>query len=53
MMERIKGNRAENIEKAVTCYTKAEEVYTEEAFPQNWAMVQNNLGIAMSFCEML
>ncbi|MGL5133631.1 MAG: CHAT domain-containing protein, partial [Planktothrix sp.] len=43
---RIQGEKAENIEKAIACYTEALSVYTRKAFPQDWAMTQNNLGIA-------
>ncbi|MCG6138907.1 MAG: tetratricopeptide repeat protein, partial [Nostoc sp. LLA-1] len=43
---RITGKRAENIEQAIAAYTKALEVYTKSAFPQDWAMTQNNLGAA-------
>lgn len=45
---RIREDKAENIEKAIACYDLALEVYTREAFPQDWAMTQNNLAIAGS-----
>jgi hypothetical protein len=32
---RIKGEQAENIEKAIGCYQLALEVYTRDAFPHN------------------
>ena len=44
--DRIRGERAENIEKAIAFYKSALEVYSRDAFPQNWAMTQNNLAIA-------
>jgi tetratricopeptide (TPR) repeat protein len=43
---RIRGERAENLEQAITCYQAALEVYSRDAFPENWAMTQNNLGVA-------
>ena len=36
----------ENRRRAIGCYEAALRVYTEAAFPQDWAMTQNNLGIA-------
>ena len=44
--KRIRGDEAENIEKAIECYTSALEIYTRDTFPKNWATMQNNLGIA-------
>ncbi|MEH1976096.1 MAG: hypothetical protein V7L02_23355, partial [Nostoc sp.] len=40
------GDKARNIEIAITGYEIVLTVFTREAFPQQWAMVQNNLGIA-------
>ncbi|MEH2000141.1 MAG: tetratricopeptide repeat protein [Nostoc sp.] len=45
-MERIKGDKAENIENAIAAYTAALTVYTPSAFPQQWALTQNNLANA-------
>ncbi|HBE61098.1 MAG TPA: tetratricopeptide repeat-containing protein, partial [Cyanobacteria bacterium UBA11366] len=44
--DRIKGEKADNIENAIACYREALKIRTPEAFPENWAMTQNNLGIA-------
>jgi CHAT domain-containing protein len=44
--KRIRGDQAENIEKAIECYTSALEIYTRDGFPKNWATTQNNLAIA-------
>ena len=44
--DRIQGNRAENLEAAIKASEAALTVYTREAFPQEWAKTQNNLGIA-------
>jgi len=44
--DRIRGDRAENIEKAIAAYTNALEVRTRDALPYDWAMTQNNLGTA-------
>jgi tetratricopeptide (TPR) repeat protein len=40
------GDRASNLEEAIAFYTAALTVYTRDAFPENWAMTQNNLGVA-------
>ncbi|MEQ8754765.1 MAG: CHAT domain-containing protein [Coleofasciculus sp. G1-WW12-02] len=41
--DRIRGDRAENLEVAITHYHQALLVYTQSDFPQDWAMIQNNL----------
>ncbi|MCS6792192.1 MAG: tetratricopeptide repeat protein [Oscillatoriaceae bacterium SKW80] len=43
--DRVKGNRLENLERAITCYEKALKVYTLDAFPQEWAITQRNLAL--------
>jgi len=40
------GNRSENLQRAIACYTDALRVRTEADFPQDWAMTQYNLGTA-------
>jgi len=40
------GDRAANIQRAIECYEAALRVRTEQAFPQDWAIIQNNLAIA-------
>jgi len=42
------GNIAHNLEIAIAGYGIALTVFTRERFPQQWAMTQNNLGIAYS-----
>ncbi|MBE8966049.1 tetratricopeptide repeat protein [Nostocales cyanobacterium LEGE 12452] len=42
------GNKANNVEIAITGYEVALTVYTQQAFPYKWAMTQNNLGVAYS-----
>jgi CHAT domain-containing protein len=37
------GSRANNLEIVITGYQTLLEVYTREAFPEDWAMTQNNL----------
>ena len=44
--ERIRGEKAENIELAIGYFTAALSVYTRDAFPEDWATTQNNLAIA-------
>jgi tetratricopeptide (TPR) repeat protein len=46
MLERIRGERAENLEQAIFHYQQALEVYTRQAYPEDWARTQNNLGNA-------
>ncbi|WP_156093363.1 tetratricopeptide repeat protein, partial [Planktothrix serta] len=36
----------DNLEKAIAAYQAALEVYTRTAFPEDWAMTQNNLAAA-------
>ncbi|HAX77831.1 MAG TPA: hypothetical protein DCY88_18830, partial [Cyanobacteria bacterium UBA11372] len=43
---RIKGDKADNLEFAIAAYTLALQVRTPDAFPQDWATTQNNLGNA-------
>ena len=40
------GSRLVNLEIAIACYEIVSTVYTREAFPQEWAMTQNNLANA-------
>jgi len=47
--DRIRGEKAENLERAIAAYTEALKVYTFDAFPQEWATTQNNLGNA--YCK--
>ncbi|WP_246259975.1 CHAT domain-containing tetratricopeptide repeat protein [Oxynema aestuarii] len=42
------GNRANNLEIAIACYGEALQVCTRDAFPQDWATTQYNLGNAYS-----
>ena len=42
------GDRASNLERAIASYTAALNVYTRDAFPENWALTQHNLGVAYS-----
>ncbi|MEG3954091.1 CHAT domain-containing tetratricopeptide repeat protein, partial [Microcoleus sp. herbarium2] len=44
--ERIRGEKADNIEVAIASYTAALSVLTRDAFPEYWAKTQNNLAIA-------
>jgi len=42
--DRIRGERAENLEQAIGHLQRALEVYTRQDFPADWAMTHNNLG---------
>ncbi|AMW29428.1 CHAT domain-containing protein [Limnospira platensis] len=46
--QRIRGERAENLEKAIAYYEAALEVRTRSDYPEDWATTQNGLGIAYS-----
>lgn len=39
-------DRETNLQKAIACYQSASLVYTEADFPQDWAKIQNALGVA-------
>jgi CHAT domain-containing protein len=41
--ERVRGDRAENLEKAIACHENSLQVWTYENFPESWALTQNNL----------
>jgi CHAT domain-containing protein/tetratricopeptide (TPR) repeat protein len=43
---RIRGDKADNLEKAIAAHAQALTVRTREASPQDWAVSQNNLGNA-------
>jgi CHAT domain-containing protein len=45
-LDRIRGDKAENLENAIAAYQEALKVRTFEAFPQDWAPTQNNLAHA-------
>ena len=47
--DRIRGEKAENIELAIASYTAALTVYTRDAFPESWAATQNNLAAAYTY----
>jgi CHAT domain-containing protein/adenosine/AMP kinase len=40
------GDKANNMEIAIACYETIMQVFTHEAFPQDWASTQHNLGNA-------
>jgi CHAT domain-containing protein/tetratricopeptide (TPR) repeat protein len=41
---RIKGDQQENLETAINYYQLALEFFTFNSYPDDWAMIQNNLG---------
>ncbi len=47
------SSRSNNLEIAIAGYEIVATVYTREAFPENWAMIQNNLGIAYELINQL
>ena len=44
--DRIKGERADNYEQAISCYQQALSVRTRPALPVEWAKTINNLANA-------
>lgn len=42
------GNRGANLQQAIACFEAALRVLTETCFPRDWALTQNNLGLAWS-----
>ncbi|MTJ39343.1 CHAT domain-containing protein, partial [Dolichospermum sp. UHCC 0406] len=44
--DRIRGDKADNLENAIAAYNEALEVRTRTDFPVDWATTQNNLGTA-------
>jgi len=46
--QRIKGDKAENLEVAIDAFEKALQVFTreDEDSPEGWGKIQNNLGLA-------
>ncbi len=47
--DRIRGEKAENLEQAIKFYQAALTEYTQQGFPYEWARTQNNLGLAYSY----
>jgi len=43
------GDRTSNLEIAIVAYEIFATVFTSDKFPQQWAMAQNNLGLAYSY----
>ena len=43
---RLRGDRAANLERAIACFEAALQVRTQADTPQGWGMTQNNLGNA-------
>jgi CHAT domain-containing protein/predicted LPLAT superfamily acyltransferase len=48
-LDRIRGERADNLELAIAALSQSLEVRTRDAFPEDWAGTQNNLGLAYSY----
>jgi hypothetical protein len=44
--DRIRGERADNLERAIALYEAALTVRTREAFPTDWATTEYNLALA-------
>ena len=46
LRKRIRGDKAENLEKAISAYESALEVFNREEYPSYWAGTQSSLGFA-------
>src|SRR4051794_39989936 len=46
LMQNGVGNRDSNVERAISCYHAALEVYRRDTLPIEWAATTNNCGIA-------
>jgi CHAT domain-containing protein len=44
--DRIIGEKAENLERAILCFQDALQVRNRELYPEKWADTQHNLGVA-------
>lgn len=44
--ERIYGDKADNLEEAISIFKAALSIHTRELFPKEWAKLQHNLGEA-------
>merc|ERR1739848_573279 len=40
-----------NLEAAILCYKRASSVFTRRDFPDEWANIENSLGIAYAECQ--
>ncbi|MBD2204298.1 CHAT domain-containing protein [Calothrix sp. FACHB-1219] len=47
-LESWRGERAENIEKAICCFYQELEVHTPKRYPERWLSAKNDLGVAYS-----
>lgn len=50
-IKRVEGERYENIQKAIFCYKKSLSIRKRNAFPEKWALVQNNMAGAYILLE--
>ena len=47
---RVRGERAENLERAFAAYQSALTIRIREAFPEQWSATQHNLAAAYAYC---
>jgi hypothetical protein len=48
-LNRIRGERADNLERAIALYEGALTIHTRDAFPTDWARTQNNLAVTYGY----
>jgi CHAT domain-containing protein len=46
LLDRVKGDRDENVEQAIAAYDSARRVWTREAYPIEWALTTARLAVA-------
>ena len=44
-LDRIVGDRQDNLEQAIACFIRGQEVYTQESYPAYWEIISNNLDL--------
>jgi hypothetical protein len=44
LAQNLLQDMTQNFEHAIAAYQQAMEIYTREAFPEDWALIQKNLG---------
>jgi Pentapeptide repeats (8 copies) len=50
-VNRIKGDRIENLERSIEHFNRSLEIFTQDAFPEKWKISQNDLGESLRFLK--
>jgi hypothetical protein len=51
-VNRIKGDRIENLERSIECFNKSLEIYTQKEFPDKWKINQDDLEKSQRLIEL-